>query len=139
MLFVEKHKPSKSTDILGAQYTVMGITSWLRSWNTPQRQFKAALLSGPPGIGKTLLANLVCVECGFKNIVKLDSSRKRTKKALEEVVEAFMSRKIDAYLTGKMQNAKASVVIIDDLDTMVTGSSDRGGVSQIVKFIKTKI
>jgi replication factor C subunit 1 len=136
-MFSDTHKPTTARQVIGAQYSTMALSSWLRSWNTPQRQFRAAMLSGPTGIGKSLLAELIYAEAGMKNVLHVDSSRKRTKKALAEVEEAFMSRKIDAYLTGKMQRSKPGGLIIDDLDAMVTGSADRGGVPQIISFIKT--
>jgi hypothetical protein len=152
MLFVDKHRPKTAKQVLNAQYNVMGLMSWLRSWNTPQRQFKAAMLSGPNGIGvqiadvyfiftiptgKTTLATLVCTESNIPNVLHVDSSKKRTKKALMEVSEAFRSRSIDAYATGKMQKAKPGAVVIDELDAMMTGAADRGGISQIASFVKT--
>lgn len=97
------------------------------------------MLSGPPGIGKSTLAELTCTESKLFNVLHLDSSRKRTKKALDEIEEAFRSRKVDAYFTGKMQRAKPGAVIVDDLDAMVTGGADRGGVAQIVSFVKTSL
>jgi replication factor C subunit 1 len=136
-MFADTHKPQTTAQVIGAQYSTMSLLSWLRSWGTPQRQFRAAMLSGPPGVGKSALADLVYAEAGMCNVLHIDSSRKRTKKALAEVEEAFMSRKIDAYLTGKMQRSRPGGLVIDDLDAMVTGAADRGGVPQIVAFIRT--
>jgi replication factor C subunit 1 len=137
LLFSDKHRPKNTKQIIGAEYAAMGLLSWMRSWHTPQRQFKAAMISGPPGIGKSILAELACAEGGLHNMLRMDSSRKRTKKALEELEEAFSSRRIDAYLTGKMQRSKPGAVVVDDLDAMITGGADRGGVPQVVAFIKT--
>ena len=136
MLMVDKYRPKTIKQIIGAEYAAMSLTTWLQSWNTPKRQHRCAIVSGPPGIGKTALANLACSEVGLRNVIIMDSSRKRTKKALDEVEEAFMSRKVDAYFTGRMQRSKPGAVIMDDLDMMVTGGADRGGVSQIASFSK---
>ena len=135
-LLCDKYSPKTTKEVVGADYAAMGVISWLRSWHTPQRSFRAAMLSGPPGIGKSVLARLACAEAGLNNVMTLDSSRKRTKKALSEVEEAFSSRKIDAYLTGRMQKSKPGAIIVDDLDAMVTGGADRGGVPQVLAFIK---
>lgn len=133
---VDKYRPMNTRQLLGMDYYVMSLTSWLRSWHTPQRQHKVAMLSGPTGIGKSMLAKLVCMESNIPNVVYVDSSRKRTKKALLEVEEAFMSRKVDAYITGKMQRSKPGAVIVDDLDAMLVGNVDKGGVFQLVMFVK---
>lgn len=47
--------------------------------------FKAALLSGPPGIGKTTSAVLVCKEAGF-SYFEMNASDSRNKKTLQETV-----------------------------------------------------
>lgn len=136
LLFSDKYKPKITRGVVGAEYAAMGLFAWLRSWDTPRKQFNAVMLSGPPGIGKSLLAELACAETGMLNVLHLDSTRKRTKKAIEEVVEAFGSRKINAYLTGKMQRSRPSAVIVDDLDAMVTGGTDSSGVPQVVSLVK---
>lgn len=137
MLLTDKYKPRNTKQLVGCEYAAMGVTSWIKMWNTPHRQFRACMLSGPPGIGKSVLADLAFAEAGVSNVLHVDSSRKRTKKALEEVESAFSSRKIDAYFTGKMQRSKPGGVVLDDLDAMITGAADRGGVPQLVSFIKT--
>lgn len=69
MLWVDKYKPASSSEILGNQEAVNKLTIWLKMWesrfNNPQAvgkafsnpngPWKAALLSGPPGIGTLLL------------------------------------------------------------------------------------
>jgi replication factor C subunit 1 len=46
--------------------------------------FRAALLSGPPGIGKTTTAILACESLGLKYL-ELNASVARNKKMLEQV------------------------------------------------------
>jgi replication factor C subunit 1 len=67
MLWVDKYKPTCAREILGNQDAVKKLTQWLNSWerifntaqnsnktfSAPNGPWKAALLSGPPGIGST--------------------------------------------------------------------------------------
>ena len=64
-LWVDKYKPTHSSEILGNQDAVRKLSVWLASWeecfnssnhkvksfSAPNGPWKAALLSGPPGIG----------------------------------------------------------------------------------------
>lgn len=137
-LYVDKYRPKESKYVVGADYVVRELTKWLKAWKSKGTP-KGFLLSGPPGIGKSLVVDLVVTENGIPNAIKFDSTKKRTKKALQKVVEAFGTRKVDAYLSGKMQRSKVGVVIVDDIDTMLT-AADQGGVRQIALFIKdTKV
>ena len=68
-LWVDKYKPSQSSEILGNQDAVRKLSVWLASWeecfnsssnkvksfSAPNGPWKAALLSGPPGIGSAYL------------------------------------------------------------------------------------
>jgi replication factor C subunit 1 len=65
MLWVDKYKPTTSADVIGNQDCVRKLATWLSTWETkfnrseafgmtftnPAGPWKAALLSGPPGIG----------------------------------------------------------------------------------------
>ncbi len=65
MLWVDRHKPVHTREILGNKTNVKKLQDWLRTWektfnnaktanktfSNPRGPWKAALLSGPPGIG----------------------------------------------------------------------------------------
>ena len=86
LMWVDKYKPTTIKQIIGQQganSNVNKLLNWLRNWHKNNRtaegkakpkpkfnpwgggdptgaSFKAALLSGPPGVGKTTTATLVC-------------------------------------------------------------------------------
>jgi replication factor C subunit 1 len=107
-LWVEKYKPKAMNKIIGQsteKSNANKLLNWLRNWEKwhgthsdktkkpwndqeTGSSFKAALLSGPPGIGKTTTANLVCKEAGF-TFIELNASDSRSKKLLSSVLGKF--------------------------------------------------
>ena len=106
-MWVEKYKPQEFKKIVGQSggaSCANKLLSWLKNWQNNQgvpkdqrpkpkwtgkgmddptgASFRAALLSGPPGIGKTTTAILVAKECGMETI-EFNASDARNKKTLQ--------------------------------------------------------
>ncbi|NXO26663.1 RFC1 factor, partial [Cisticola juncidis] len=130
LLWVDKYKPVSLKAIIGQQgeqSCANKLLRWLRNWhkNTledgqakPSKTgskddgtgFKAALLSGPPGVGKTTTAALVCKELGY-SYVELNASDTRSKNSLKEVVaESLNNTSIKDFCSGAQQHPLFSVV-----------------------------
>ena len=76
-LWADKYAPSSSMEILGNADSVNKLKKWLREWESKfinpkvkvkgltgsNGPWKAALLSGPPGIGKWLLLECLFISC----------------------------------------------------------------------------
>ena len=93
---------------------------------------RAALLSGPPGIGKSTTARLVAEHCG-REIYELNASDTRSKRLLSEELADVVQAGVVSFGGKKAQ--KKRVIIMDEVDGM--SASDRGGVAELIKIIKT--
>uniref|UniRef100_A0A8C5TEU1 Replication factor C subunit 1 n=1 Tax=Malurus cyaneus samueli TaxID=2593467 RepID=A0A8C5TEU1_9PASS len=160
LLWVDKYKPVSLKAVIGQQgeqSCANKLLRWLRNWhkNTledgqakPNKTgskddgtgFKAALLSGPPGVGKTTTAALVCKELGY-SYVELNASDTRSKNSLKEVVaESLNNTSIKDFCSGTSSSVSGKhVLIMDEVDGMA-GNEDRGGIQELIGLIRhTKI
>ena len=152
---VDKYKPQTIKSLVGQQgekSCVQKLIVWLQDWykhhgqsdekvkakpsfgfnrNEEPSMFKAALLSGPPGIGKTTAAQLVCEYLNFDYIEK-NASDQRSKKSMSNVSS-------DTYSVANFSNKSVSmskyVLIMDEVDG-VAGNADRGGIQELIGLIK---
>ncbi|XP_034661870.1 replication factor C subunit 1 isoform X2 [Drosophila subobscura] len=157
MAWVDKHKPTNIKEIVGqagAASNVTKLMNWLSKWyvshdgkkkaqrpnpwakNDDGSFYKAALLSGPPGIGKTTTATLVVKELGF-DAVEFNASDTRSKRLLQEEVSTLLGNKsLYGYVNGQSQAvSKKHVLIMDEVDGMA-GNEDRGGMQELIALIK---
>ncbi|KAK4879197.1 hypothetical protein RN001_007343 [Aquatica leii] len=156
--WTEKYKPSSVKNIIGQQTdksNVKKLLFWLENWfknhsnkdkpkvarpspwakNDDGSFFKAALLSGPPGIGKTTTATLVAKELGF-DVVEFNASDTRSKKLLhEEVSQLLTTKSLAGYFNGGTAPTNKHVLLMDEVDGMA-GNEDRGGVQELITLIK---
>jgi replication factor C subunit 1 len=125
-LWVDTFAPKELKDVIGHAQTIKDLQVWLRSWPAKGR---AALLTGPPGIGKTTVAHLLAKAEGFQ-VVEMNASDERSAKSLRESLEKF------AKSTTLSLGPKAAkrLVILDEVDGMSAG--DRGGVAEITRIIR---
>ncbi|KAL2780136.1 replication factor C subunit 1 isoform 3 [Daubentonia madagascariensis] len=162
LLWVDKYKPTSLKTIIGQQgeqSCANKLLRWLRNWHESSSEdkkhakfgklagkddgssFKAALLSGPPGVGKTTTASLVCQELGY-TYVELNASDTRSKNSLKSIVaESLDNTSIKAFYSSgaACSGGTKHALIMDEVDGMA-GNEDRGGIQELIGLIKhTKV
>ncbi|PWY98183.1 DNA replication factor C, large subunit [Testicularia cyperi] len=161
MLWTTKYAPKQMKDLVGNKAAVEKLAGWLKAWPNSYRSnfkkpgptgmnvYRAVLISGPPGIGKTTSAHLVAKMEGFSPL-EFNASDTRSKKLIESMLQDTINNKsLDSwYSGGKMSTGTGgadgvrihdrTVLIMDEVDGMSGG--DRGGVGAINALIKkTKV
>ncbi|XP_078072170.1 replication factor C subunit 1 isoform X3 [Mustelus asterias] len=161
LLWVDKYKPAALKNIIGQQgeqSCANKLVRWLKKWHVNNSgdskpvakfakfggkddgsSFKAALLSGPPGVGKTTTAALVCKDLGY-SYVELNASDTRSKNSLKEVIaESLNNTSIKGFYSGASSVSTKHLLIMDEVDGMA-GNEDRGGIQELISLIKqTKV
>lgn len=129
--WLAKYSPKQIPHFVGPQGTPSSLVKWLTEWK-PNARFKSVLLTGPTGCGKTCLARLACTHLGMTNILELNCVNKRTKKTIDALRDAFLSKPVLSFVTRKDKaRSQPTAVIIDEID-----ACDQGGLPELLKCIR---
>lgn len=159
-LWTVRYAPKDLKDLVGNPGAITKLRDWLQAWpksvkcdfKKPGKDamgiFRAVLISGPPGIGKTTAAHVVSRLEGYTPI-ELNASDIRSKKLIESSLQDTINNtSLDGwYRGGKLDKSLSAdgvtisdrtVLIMDEVDGMSGG--DRGGIGAINHLIKkTKV
>jgi replication factor C subunit 1 len=149
-LWTTKYAPTALSQICGNKATVERLQRWLQRFPKSVKtnfklagpdgsgSFRAVIIHGPPGIGKTTAAHLVAKLEGY-DVVERNASDTRSKKLIEEGLRGVLStNSLHGYFAGDGKDVdtkkKKLVFIMDEVDGMSAG--DRGGVGALAAVCK---
>lgn len=118
----EKYRVRRFSDIKSQDLAIDKIKLFLR--NFPKK--KAAILHGPPGVGKTSLAYAIASEIDAE-ILELNASDLRNKTKISEIIgPASQQRSLFK---------KHKILLVDEVDG-VSAVKDRGGLGELLVLIE---
>ncbi|KAF3903102.1 hypothetical protein ABW21_db0204073 [Orbilia brochopaga] len=154
LLWTEKYRAKRFTDLLGDERTHRHILRWLQGWTTTvfgaaaaaagkkknllsdeQRSRKILLVTGPPGLGKTTMAHVLARQVGYETL-EINASDDRTASVVKNRIKDVVGT--ETVHMGDAKRGKPICVIIDEIDG-VTGDGvggDGGFIKALVDLIE---
>lgn len=121
-MWSEKYRPRHISDMVGNEQARASVIEWFTRW---KKGTKPLLLVGPPGIGKTTIANIVSTQFGY-DAIGLNASDARSKSRINEILLPVL---------GNVSVLGTPMIFIDEVDG-IHGRSDFGGAAALVDVLK---
>lgn len=122
MMWSEKHRPENISNMIGNEEARTALVEWFAKW---KKGTKPILLVGPPGIGKTTIANLIGKQFDY-DMISLNASDVRSKSRITEVLTPVL---------GNISVLGKPMIFIDEVDG-IHGRADFGGAEALIKILK---
>ncbi|KAF7714163.1 Uncharacterized protein PECH_009025 [Penicillium ucsense] len=153
MMWTEKYRARKFTDLIGDERTHRAVLRWLKGWEPivfpglaksnknkktgqdgeeeERMHRKVLLLSGPPGLGKTTLAHVCAKQAGYE-VLEINASDERSKDVVKgRIRDALGTENVKGANVEVGENkvrraAKPVCVVVDEVDGVVGGAGSGG-------------
>jgi len=128
MNWVEKYRPESFLEIKGQELAIEKLKKFLEEFTLgklTKTTKRAAILHGPPGIGKTALAYVIA-KTRNEEIFELNASDLRNRAKLEEILRPAIEQ--------QSLIKKGKIILVDEVDGI--SAVDRGGLSELMTLIQ---
>lgn len=150
-LWTVKYAPTNIAQLCGNKGQIQKLKNWLENWFTNAKLdfknagsdgsgiYRACLISGPPGIGKTSAAHLIATDLGF-DVLEKNASDVRSKSLLNSNIKSVLNNtSVMGFFKSRdglesTQNDKRFCLIMDEVDGMSSG--DHGGAGALSAFCR---
>lgn len=125
--WIVKYRPKRVEEVVGNEESKKKFIEWLESWVKGKPTYKAALLYGPAGVGKTSLVEAAARTYGY-DLVELNASDQRSESIIKRIVGVAASQ-------GTLMGSRSRrIILLDEVDGM--SEEDKGGVKAIVEVLE---
>jgi replication factor C large subunit len=145
--WTEKYRPKTLDEVVGNEKAITELRNWAKLWLQDKPKYKAVILSGKAGTGKTSSAFALANEMGW-TAIELNTSDARNAQKIKNVATAGAVNETfsddGSFISSK--NGGRKLIILDEADNLYEQSStssdtsqdlsDRGGKKAIVETIK---
>ena len=121
-MWSEKHRPQNLLDMVGNEEARVLFVEWFGKW---KKGTKPLLLVGPPGTGKTTLANLAAKQFDY-DMISLNASDVRNKQRIQEILGPVL---------GNTSILGRPMIFVDEVDG-IYGRADFGGAEALINILK---
>lgn len=135
-----KHAPQTIKDVVLNKKLVQEIIGYVNMFRkNPERlKYRALLLIGPPGVGKTSMAKAIARSMNLE-LLEVNASDDRSRDALLPLITASRTRDftgMEGFLHSDNERLTyGKLILIDEVDGL-SGSYDRGGLTVIINLIR---
>lgn len=123
-LFTYKYAPKNEHQIFGQDLAVSQLKHFILHYN--QQKYRAALLLGPIGVGKTAAVYALAQQLNY-DLLEMNSSEVRN----EEAIKSFLN----AALGQQSLFFRSKIILIDEVDN-ISGVQDRGCLPALLQAIE---
>lgn len=124
--WIIKYRPKRVEEVVNQEEAKRILGAWFEAWASGKPPSKrAALLYGPPGVGKTSLIEAYAHEYGYE-LLELNASDHRSAAAIRRTVGVAAFRKP---LFGR-----GIIILLDEIDG-IAPREDAGGLQELLRII----